>query len=107
MRKNAVWHCWCSSVIGTDAVVWANQNKDAKTKNIYKVKTERCHWNQTAMVHEDEVDDDDDDHCETVAYFESEERLGKSVQYCICGFVNILNACVEKCERTQGSTSRN
>jgi hypothetical protein len=24
-------------------------------------------------------DDDDDDHCETVAYFESEERLGKSV----------------------------
>jgi len=31
------------------------------------------------MVHEDEVDDDDDDHCETVAYFESEERLGKSV----------------------------
>jgi len=30
------------------------------------------------MVHDDD-DDDDDDLCETVAYFESEERLGKSV----------------------------
>ena len=38
------------------------------------------------MVREDDDDDDygdddddDDDHCKTVAYFESEERLGKSV----------------------------
>ena len=92
MFKNAVLHCWCSSVIRRDALVWADQDKDAKTKNIYKVKIQRCHWTQTAVVHEDEVDDDDDDdgdddddddHCETVAYFESEERLGKSVQYSI------------------------
>ena len=37
------------------------------------------------MVHEDDDDDDDgdgdddDEHCKTVAYFESEERFGKSV----------------------------
>jgi hypothetical protein len=45
-------------------------------------------------------EDDDDDHCETVAHFESEDRLGKSVLCSVCGCVNILNSCVEKCERT-------
>ena len=67
-------------------MVWADQNKDGKTKIIFKV-----HWTSTEMVHNDDDDDDDDggdsdhdddyddDHCETVAYFEREEHFGKSV----------------------------
>jgi hypothetical protein len=42
--QNAVWHCWCSTVIRTDAVVWADQNKDGKNKRIFKVKIRRCNW---------------------------------------------------------------